>query len=104
MTQGGPQNRSPLAHDPRRSRHFPVLSGGNQLGFGRYVPVRDEAYCSRCERTLPVGEFARDASKRSGRKSICRECDREKSKAYYRANRERVIARVRAQQAAKRAG
>jgi hypothetical protein len=35
-----------------------------------------------------------DRSKASGRKSVCKECDAAKSRAYYAENRERVIARV----------
>ena len=49
--------------------------------------------CPRCERVLLVSEFARDRSKASGHKSHCKRCDREKSKQYYAANRERVLAK-----------
>ena len=49
--------------------------------------------CPRCERTLPVLEFARDQSKTSGHKSHCKRCDNEKSRRYYEANRERVLAK-----------
>jgi hypothetical protein len=62
-----------------------------------------ERRCPRCEQTRPEDDFAGDASKASGRKSICKPCDNEKSRRYYEANRDRVIARVQAQQAAKRA-
>lgn len=58
--------------------------------------------CPRCGRDLPVEAFARDATKASGRKSACRECDAAKARAYYAANRERVIARVVARKAAGR--
>ena len=44
-------------------------------------------YCATCDRTLPRESFARDASKASGLKSICKECDREKARAYYAASR-----------------
>lgn len=50
--------------------------------------------CYVCRDSLPLDCFATDASKRSGRKSICRGCDRAKARRYYLANRERVIARV----------
>jgi hypothetical protein len=50
--------------------------------------------CTRCERVLPVEEFARDASKASGHKSLCKACDRVKSKAYYAANREAKLAKL----------
>ena len=39
------------------------------------------------DRSLPRESFGRDASKGSGLKSICGECDREKAGAYYAANR-----------------
>jgi hypothetical protein len=47
-----------------------------------------------CDREKSADEFAVDRLKPSGRKSICKVCDREKSRAYYQRNRERVIARV----------
>jgi hypothetical protein len=47
--------------------------------------------CYRCGRELPLDEFAVDAAKASGHSSICLECDRVKSKEYYRANRERKL-------------
>jgi uncharacterized C2H2 Zn-finger protein len=49
--------------------------------------------CPRCERVLPVSDFARDRSKASGHKSRCKACDREKARRYYAANRERVLAK-----------
>jgi hypothetical protein len=51
------------------------------------------ARCPRCERDLPVSEFARDRSKPSGHKSHCKACDNAKSKRYNAANRERVLAK-----------
>lgn len=51
------------------------------------------ARCPRCERNLAVSEFARDRSKASGHKSHCKACDTAKSKRYYEANRERVLAK-----------
>jgi hypothetical protein len=35
--------------------------------------------------------FAVDKSRTFGRKSVCKACDNEKSKAYYRAHRERLL-------------
>jgi hypothetical protein len=55
--------------------------------------------CPRCERDLPLRDFALDRSKASGRKSHCQGCDSAKSKRYYAENRERVIARVKARHA-----
>jgi hypothetical protein len=40
--------------------------------------------CYACERRRPVEEFAPDPSKGSGLKSICRPCDRAKSRRYYK--------------------
>jgi len=65
-----------------------------------FAPFDDSTLkrCGRCGGMRPLGEFIRDESKRMGRGSICRECDREKSRAYYAANRKRVLEK----QAAKR--
>jgi hypothetical protein len=52
------------------------------------------ATCYRCARRLPVEEFARDATKRLGRKGICKACDNAKSRRYYAAHRDEVLARV----------
>ena len=41
-----------------------------------------------------MDEFARDASKRSGRKGICKRCDAARCRDYYGRNRDKVIARV----------
>lgn len=41
--------------------------------------------CSKCQRELDASEFARDASKASGRKSYCKTCDNAKAKTYYRS-------------------
>jgi len=54
--------------------------------------------CYRCERDILPRAFAIDRSKGSGRKSICKRCDRAKSRAYYAANSARVIARARRRQ------
>ena len=54
------------------------------------------APCYACGEHKPVDEFPRDASKASGRASICRACDREKGRRYYHANRDRVLARYKA--------
>jgi hypothetical protein len=58
--------------------------------------------CPRCERFLPVSDFARDKSKASGHKSWCKACDRAKSKRYYAANRERMLAKRAARTAERR--
>jgi hypothetical protein len=56
--------------------------------------VKDGRTCPKCGEFRKTDDFARDRSKASGRTSICKACDRAKAKAYYAANRERVIARV----------
>jgi hypothetical protein len=43
---------------------------------------------------LPSEAFARDDAKRLGFKSICKPCDREKSRLYYAENRDRIRARM----------
>lgn len=60
--------------------------------------------CYACEVEKSEAEFAVDPSKASGRKSICRPCDRVKARGYYVAHRPAVLARQRAQKAAKAAG
>ena len=47
--------------------------------------IEDDAprWCAGCEQRLPVEAFSADRSKPSGRKSRCKVCDREKSRAYY---------------------
>jgi len=45
--------------------------------------VEELARCYRCEEMLPVSVFAGDRSKPSGRKSICRECDRRRARDRY---------------------
>jgi hypothetical protein len=43
--------------------------------------------CYSCLADLPAEEFALDRSKGSGRKSICKACDRDKSRRRYVATR-----------------
>lgn len=50
--------------------------------------------CSGCSRGVRFDELAADRSKRSGRKGICKVCDRGKWRAYYWANRKRVLDRA----------
>jgi hypothetical protein len=58
----------------------------------RFSPRCRMKKCTKCGDELRVEEFARDKTKASGRKSICKACDREKSRRYYEANRERKLA------------
>ena len=65
----------------------------------QFGPPPVDARCYACGEDKPVGEFSPDSSKASGQSSICRACDRAKSRRYYEANRERVLARVKAAKA-----
>jgi hypothetical protein len=49
-----------------------------------------------------VADFARDASKPSGRTSICKPCDREKARRYYQENRDAKLARAAARRPERR--
>jgi hypothetical protein len=60
---------------------------------------RGAKVCPRCKVDKPLADFPCDKSKASGRATLCRVCDNLKSKRYYAANRERVIARVQARRA-----
>jgi 5-methylcytosine-specific restriction endonuclease McrA len=42
--------------------------------------------CLRCDREVAIEDLARDASKASGRKGICKGCDNARSKRYIAAN------------------
>jgi uncharacterized CHY-type Zn-finger protein len=58
--------------------------------------------CYACHEELPVEAFARDRQKASGRASICKPCDREKSRRYYREHREEKVAKVKERYAARK--
>jgi hypothetical protein len=53
-----------------------------------------EKLCFQCGGVKPLEEFTRDKRKINGAGTYCRDCDRERSKAYYRANRERILERA----------
>ena len=53
-----------------------------------------EKRCFQCGGVKPLEEFTHDKRKISGAGTYCRDCDRERSKAYYRANRERILERA----------
>ena len=59
--------------------------------------------CYGCGRSLPAIGFSPDPSKGSGRKSICRACDREKARAHYRAHSDARRVKARERAAARRA-
>jgi hypothetical protein len=59
--------------------------------------------CPSCGIAKPLEAFYSDKSKSNGRRFICRACDLEHSRAYYRSHREEKLAKVKAYQA-RRAG
>lgn len=63
-----------------------------------------EKACTKCARVLPLETFARDAGRPDGLQRWCRECARAANRAWYAANRDRQIARVRARQVIDAAG
>ena len=68
--------------------------------FYRVPEDSEPKQCPRCGVVRTFGEFVVDRSKPSGRGWICRVCDRERSAAYYVANREAVLARAAARRPA----
>lgn len=50
-------------------------------------------WCPRCGMEKPLEEFSRDASKSSGYKSACRECDNARLREYYAAGLKPVVKR-----------
>jgi hypothetical protein len=70
-------------------------SRNRSRGFGFWEFAENpQRWCAGCETRKPVDDFAVDRSKPSGRKSVCKACDREKSREYYaRVGRERYRAR-----------
>jgi hypothetical protein len=74
------------APDPRRQE---ILSPN-----GRKAEQNDGRTCPKCGELRKIEDFAPDPTKASGRKSHCKPCDNAKSRRYYQANRERVIARI----------
>ena len=52
--------------------------------------------CGACGLEKPRSDFNRKSSRRDGLQEVCRECNRESSRRYYRRNRDHHIAVVRA--------
>jgi hypothetical protein len=55
------------------------------------MPVKT---CSNCGGTFPLSEFGVARDRMSGRREICTECKRARDRAYYLANRERILAKA----------
>lgn len=56
----------------------------------------EQRICTQCDRALRASRFAKDRSKASGYKSLCKDCDRAKSRRYYAEHREAKAVRHRA--------
>jgi len=52
--------------------------------------------CTGCGETKAATEYHKDASKRDGLRHICKLCNKARKKAYYEANKERVLAQKKA--------
>jgi hypothetical protein len=52
--------------------------------------------CPGCGIAKPLSAFYADKTKSNGRRWICRACDLERSRAYYRGHREEKLAAVKA--------
>jgi hypothetical protein len=47
--------------------------------------------CVTCRRTLPLSEFNRKRAASDALQNVCRECNRERARRYYRANRKKHL-------------
>ncbi len=56
------------------------------------VPEPSEKTCTKCERTLPLGNFHRDSTHHDGYRSQCRECKRNGDIEYKKRKRARIEA------------
>jgi hypothetical protein len=56
-----------------------------------------ERVCSKCGRTKPLAEFYPDRSKGAGHRPDCKSCVKDRNRAFYRANAERLRPAKRAQ-------
>jgi hypothetical protein len=57
--------------------------------------------CPVCEQSKPLTDFAIDRSRNDGHMGRCKPCDRARNRAYYAANREHVLARIKARNSAR---
>lgn len=46
--------------------------------------------CNRCKRELPEEKFSKDASKKDGLRTICKDCTHAKQKQYRSENKEKI--------------
>lgn len=57
--------------------------------------------CTTCGVTKQIEDFPRDATRLDGRMTRCRDCDNARSRRYYEANRDALLARMAEQRLAK---
>lgn len=93
------ERRRDIDETPIAAQIPPLLGGGSstRAALPYPSPSQNGWKCPKCGEDRGEADFARDASKASGRKSYCRACDREKGKSYYALHRDRVLARVKEQ-------
>ena len=58
--------------------------------------------CGTCQLVRPLSDFNKKSSRADGHQEVCRECNREHSRRYYRKNREHHIAVIRKRNDAQR--
>jgi hypothetical protein len=59
-----------------------------------YEGLVSEQRCPGCGETKPLEDFVRNTRARLNHGKICRECDRERSRRYYRLHRDKVLAKA----------
>lgn len=91
---------NPKPIDPSTMADSPLTGGGpptsNAEGSSLYT-------CSRCNRLLPSKNFYKSKHSRRGFQASCKDCDKEKGRKNYRANRKKYLEQHRAWKAANRA-
>jgi hypothetical protein len=50
--------------------------------------------CCTCEKTLPLTEFNKNKRRYDGLQTHCRECQKEKSRKYYAANKPKMVRQI----------
>src|SRR5919199_3850493 len=113
-TPQSPDNSPGVRHNGREKRRagrkslqYARISVGmtKQAHGGRQADRTGNVRGSKCGTVYPdLASFARDASKASGHKSICKGCDRAKAKRYYAGHREEKLERLNARNAWTRSG
>lgn len=61
-----------------------------------------EKVCGSCRQSKPLTDFNRKRSRADGLQEVCRDCNRESSRRYYAANRDKHIAVIVARNAQRR--